>query len=267
MNGVLRYFARVGHVWIENPLSLLTFSVRFGEATLLAISRLVTPKRLQVLSKSMRQTVKAFMRGIVVIVGVGAFAGFGLGVVTAALGEILRPHFEAVIMPVVLRDVLPLLLALVLTARTGATIAAKFASSATRGSTETLTFGAHAIELEVLPQIVATVITSGAFFLILVACVGTGYFSGGNQISFSPADIQDFLSNETFSQAVVSGLWKSILYGAIVAYTACAFGIQAAERFISRREETYDLHYAVWESSVTSITMCVVLTILLWKEI
>ncbi len=247
-----RYFWRVGHVWVENPWRLVEFAIGLARSV---VEGIVDPRRGawgRTAVESLRQTGKTFFRGLFPVLFLGLAFGLGLGLVTADFTGLLRATFERTVLFVLLRDGLPLLLVVFLTARTGGTLAAKFAEEAPDERAEPVP-----LHRRVLPHLVAASLTSAGFFLALVACVLGGYAAHGVAGQAS-AGLSGYFG--AFGVALGGGVLRSALFGGIVAFAGAGVGSNAAGRRAER-------HYAVWESTVISIAVCTVLTILLWEPL
>ncbi len=256
---------RIGHLWIENPLSLATFSLRLVRSLAYWFADLGSRRAAEVVWIGVRQTFKTLLRGILAVMALGLAFGIGLGIVTSGLGSALRPIFDDTVMAVVIRDASPLGLAVFLSARTGGTIAAKLAMVPLLQDEPTVFFSPQRLQQQVVPNLLAALVTSGVFYVVLASCILGGYASNGVLGRLPHADTLAFA--RALSAPFAFGAVKAILFGGIVVYVASAFGVQAAERYISREKEARDLHYAVWESTVTSVLVCTLLTVLFWRPL
>lgn len=266
VTAIQRYFERIGHVWVENPVSLISFGFRLGGSLVYSLNEIGSQLWWKFFSRLLKQTLRAFFRGIFLVLAIGIVSGMGVGLIYSELGQTTKPIFDQIVLVPLLRDILPMALAIIITARAGATIAAKFASYAVLKEKEQWIFTKDEFQKEVIPQIFATMVTSGFFFVVTCTTILIGYFTEGLFQSMNLYDLQEVVQLNELSQLLYAGFWKSIIFGMIIAYVASAFGIQASESFVSSEEETYDLHYAVWESSVTSIFICLILTVVLRKS-
>ena len=77
----------------------------------------------------------------------------------------------------------------------------------------------------------------------------------------------DFARDPGVRQIVRDGALKSILFGTVVSYTAVAFGARSAERQTTGRAGYVEFNNGVWESAITALSICTILTLLLWTNL
>jgi ABC-type transporter Mla maintaining outer membrane lipid asymmetry permease subunit MlaE len=255
---------RFGRFWRTNPHDLARFGSRLARALPAARwSPLILSR-----DGAASQTVRTFARGLGPVLLLGITLGLGFGSVADRFGMLLRPLVDETFLLAMVRDGMPLILSLLLTARTGASVAARL------GDDRQTPFGggpASAPQLvrSSLPHLVAGPITAWLFYQIATALLLAGYQSGGD-----PGDLAGALADIGFplhpdlalGGAVAEGGAKTALFGFVIAYVSSALGIAANERSYDRpKDRAIGLQDAVWESGVTSIIVCVLSVILWWN--
>lgn len=267
------FLDRVGHVWVENPVSVVRFVWRLLKAVVVRRAGddrfLGWPLWVHMLGQLGRTTT----RGLVPAIGIGIVLAFAIGTVSRTIGSLARPLFDSTGMMMLLYNLIPLLLMLIVILRNGSSIAAKFASMPAAallrsGRREDPGFNDGPLLYNALPHLFATTLSSIVLFAILVYFTVAGYLAYGVMtalLKISPVDVYAFVDASHLLGALGIGLLKSALYALIVSIVAMALGVQAGERVLSADEEQYEFFDAVWESSVTSLSICLALALLLWK--
>jgi ABC-type transporter Mla maintaining outer membrane lipid asymmetry permease subunit MlaE len=259
-NSFIHYLERVGHLWVENSITLLQFGGRMIRAFVLVVYNLGSRGGSLHLGRYIKQAIKVSTRGIVVALALGIASGVGVGGISGKLADEFRPAFETLVLPVILRDILPLFIALLTIARSGSAVATKIAIYPATQGKKSLRYDDTDIEKAIFPQFLSMTIAAGLLYIILAFALLTGYLSGGAFSALRFVEVREFIRLADIGPVLLHATARSMIFGAIVAYVASAFGVQAAERFLSDARETHDLHYAVWESSVTSLVICSALT-------
>jgi ABC-type transporter Mla maintaining outer membrane lipid asymmetry permease subunit MlaE len=251
--------------WWTNPREILAFAGRLGGAVFAVGVRRRFPR----FSSVMSQTLRTFLRGITPVVFVGFAVGLGLGAVADRFGVVLQPLAEQTFVLAMVRDGMPLILALLLAARSGASVAARLGDDRqTRFAT------GLADERELLtttvPHLVAGAATGWIFSRIAGPLVVAGYRSQG-----SVAELVDgFLESVSLpldpelpmDRAVADASTKTALFGFIIAFVASGLGIAANEApNRSPRQRAIALQDTVWESGVTAIILCLLAAIMWWN--
>jgi ABC-type transporter Mla maintaining outer membrane lipid asymmetry permease subunit MlaE len=248
---------RVGHLWAENPWTLIRFGVRLLGAWQCLLVEL-SPRQLRhTLWQFISQTSRTFFRGVFVILPMGAALGFGIGAVARAAGPALQPVFASVILIAILRDAVPLILMLFVAGRMGGSIAARLGSEDGPVSASVLTNLA-------LPHHVAATITSAVFYILAAYFIVNGYLSLGDPSRFVDTSPGWYFGLASTRSALWFGLGKSVLFGVLVAYVASAYGILARERGARGRERTDDVQNAVWETTATSTLLATAISVVFW---
>ena len=260
----LRFVARVGHLWAENPWILASFTVRLLRAWRCLLFDL-SPRQLKgTVWSFVSETTRTFVPGLFVVLGLSVTLGLGIGAVARAVGPLLQPVFASVVMTVLLRDAAPLVLMVLMASRMGGIIAARLGSA--EGTTP---FGSAIVtdpELTrlALPYLVAGTITGAVFYSLGAYCIVLGYVSLGDPVRFVNASPDWFLQLQPIRSALRFGVFKSMVFGHLVALVACALGIASRERALSGIRRVDDVQNAVWETSVGSILVATLLSVLLW---
>ncbi|MBC8144850.1 MAG: hypothetical protein H7X80_04635 [bacterium] len=212
---------------------------------------------------------RAIARGLLLAVGVGIAAGLGLGQLGNGLGAITRPIVNASLMHIIIGTALPIVLALVVVARHGATLAAKFSIALAKpGSPQR--FDNRDLPGLMIPYIVAGVISTAAFYFVAMTLALGGYLLEGNvqqlaalgagaAVTYILDTVNGYMHIEGLVDAMNRGFLLSMLFGGVSAFVGIAIGAQAAEQRLDLTDEMYELHDAVWESSTTSIILCLLI--------
>ena len=297
---------RVKELFWYNPTYLFYFGIRFFRTALLkdkpvmpgpetsdekpldipetATGRGSPPDTLE--AAIVKMMVKSFFRGIIPVTVIGVAGGIAVGSLVGTIGPLIRTAIESPAMIILLANILPLILAILLAARNGAAIASRIALLIPTGKPPRLP--GDRLLIEGLPSLVAAPFVGALFYAILAACLIAGYLVGSVgpiRIAVITPDVADnlgaflkdyiyalsvapgFIENHQVSTLLRDGALKSILFGAIVAYTATAFGTRSAEWQLSREAEYREFNKAVWESVVTALTICGIITFLMWTNV
>ena len=259
-----QFLFRTGHLFAENPFSIIRFLWRLGslQRYLYREIRESPFGLLNVLGRIARQVWGGFLRGIVPVLLLGLLFGYLMNQTAGQLGGTIQLLFDSLLMQYVLRDLLVLATAVVIASRPGASIAGRFASAPAmarrRGTVdgELFRFDERYLYKETQSQLIATIVTAGMFYLILVYCVLIGYVTAdlrGVHLGFR--EVAQYIRSASSAPFIITGFWHVLLCGAITGVVASAFGIKAAEDFASGEDENFELHTAIWESTMTSIAV------------
>jgi ABC-type transporter Mla maintaining outer membrane lipid asymmetry permease subunit MlaE len=260
----LRFVARAGHLWAENPWILATFTVRLLRAWRYLLFDL-SPRQLnRTLWSFISETARTFVPGLFVVLGLSVTLGLGTGAVARAVGPLLQPVFASVLMTVLLRDAAPLVLIVLMASRMGGIIAAKLGSAEGIAGSESSLVSDQELTRVALPHLVAGTITGAVFYSLGAYCIVLGYVSLGDPVRFVNASPDWFLELKPIRAALWFGVFKSMVFGHLVALVACALGIASRERALRGPRRVADVQNAVWETSVGSILVATVLSVLLW---
>lgn len=258
-----RVLRRTRHVWVENPWTLLSFAWRLAAAVPYGLAQLGSRNVGRAFGLLLRQFFKTFFRSVVPVAALGVAGALGIGAVLRLGGSLVQPLFEGNVLPILVRDVGPLALAVGLAARMGVSMTVKLAVLPEERGAGILTFGHRELNEAVFPRILAGIVTAPFLFALLAWLFLAGYESAGNLAEMLVAGAPRFfrLPPETWPP-LVDGAQRSMVFGGIVGYVAAALGVRAAEHFAPSAEEGFGLNNAVWEASAISILACAGWTIL-----
>jgi ABC-type transporter Mla maintaining outer membrane lipid asymmetry permease subunit MlaE len=261
------YGRRLKKLFQENPRALWDFTKRFGMALFLDPRRL--RERLPSPGSVVSQTFRSFMRGWPVVVGFGIVIGLGLGAVADRFGVILLPLLEQTVLLSVVRDGAALILAVFLTARMGASIAARLADDRQTDLPAGGRYEGRQLLALSVPHLVAGAVTGWVFHRIAVVLIIAGFRSMGNPGALWPELWQtDLVSADRTLPLEQAALWGSVraaVYGLVVSFTACALGIATSERKAFGRQRAIDVQNTVWESGVMALLICIALAAVFWQ--
>jgi hypothetical protein len=218
---------------VENPGLLLVFVPRVGVATWLLIPALLSRQVTQPLILIIGQVVKTFFRGLpaVLVLGVGLAVGYRYAAIE--IGPLAEPIFERAVVRLLVQKAIPLVLAIFLAARTGATLAAKFGIMPLVGGLPRGRFAPADIRDHVLPNLVAGAVTAAAFHGIVLVVAGQ-LVQTTAAVSAREAR-QPWLETPTlWREGWGNGALISGAFGFLVAYTGSALGVAAGERYHPR---------------------------------
>ena len=250
---------RTGQVWVTNVGVLFSFGVRLLAATGEGLAAIGSRGGfVRVVRLTLGQIFKTLSRGALDVLLLGTVLGLGLRTVMEQVG-FLRPLFESVFMPIFIRDGLPLGLAVLVAARSGAPVSLQLAIRPLTHGIDDPYRKSGDLNTQVWPHLVSIPVTTALFFLVGQLFLMIGYTFDGSSLHWPLA--VDYYT--TFLTSVVAGSWRAMLFGFIVAFVACALGVEAAEQRPDNLAEA-KLHEAAWESTVTSIFICTIVTAALW---
>ena len=261
-----RFLFRTGHLFVENPGFLIAFTVRFiGSLRFIILEFSESPAGAFHLAKrNGKQIARAFLRGIVPVLLTGFLTGYLIHNIASGLGGTVHVLFDSLLMTHILKEILPLVTALIVAGRAGSAIAGKFAAApamlirpAASQSNDQIRWTDRKVYDEVVPQVTATVVTATLFYGVLVACVLAGYVPSDVR-GASPhfTEMLMYGSLPPYSSDIGGGAWRVAVCGLFIGVVSSAFGIRASEEFTSRTSQMFELHNAIWESTITSLTLC-----------
>jgi ABC-type transporter Mla maintaining outer membrane lipid asymmetry permease subunit MlaE len=258
---LVEYGRRLHKLFIENPRALWIYATRLGRALVLDPRHL--PDRLPPLRAIVSQSFRTFMRGWPVVVGFGLVIGLGLGAVADRFGVVLLPLLEQTLLISVVRDGAALVLAVFLTARMGASIAARLADDRQTEPAAGGRYEAKQLLALSLPHLIAGAVTGWAFYRIALVLIIAGFRSMGDPGVLWPelwqTELVSLDRTLPLVQAATWGSLKAAVYGVVVAFAACALGIATSERKAFGRQRAIDVQNTVWESGVTALFICMAL--------
>jgi hypothetical protein len=266
-NAAERVLYRTGHIFVENPRSVARFLWRLARLQRHVFRELGASRKgaFAILWRVAQHSAGAFLRGVAPVLALGVLLWYVMRSLAASAGGLMHIVFDALLMDIILRDLLPVATAVIVAARSGASIAGRFASAPVthargEGRTDDFTFDDVFLYKETQRQLISTILTSALFYLMLVCCVLLGYVSSGvhaPQLDF--AAVRAYAGDPARQALIINGILTVGLFGAIVAVVASALGIQAAEEFTSADEEVFELHTAIWESTAGSLALCILI--------
>ena len=185
------------------------------------------------------------------IVGANAIGIVGLllflvGVVVAQQGAVQLQQFGAEVFVVnligrsVIRELGILLTAIMVAGRSGSAFAAQIGSMKLNEEVDAMSsIGMSPIEVLVLPRVIATVIMTLllSFFGAIMAIIGGGLFCWVS-IDIPPSSFIQRIQDATPLSDLVIGLFKSVVFGFIIAVTGCFQGMQVTGNAESVGERT-----------------------------
>lgn len=250
---------RIGQLWFTNLGVLATFGLRLIGATGAGLAEIGSRDGVVRITKlTLGQVFGTLSRGALDVLLLGTVLGLGLRVVVDQLGPV-RPLFESAFMPVFIEGGLPLGLAVLVAARSGAPVSLMLAIRPLTHREADPYGKAGALNAAVWPHLVSAPVTTALFFAVGQIFLMVGYTFDGSSLHWALA--MDYYT--AFLDPVVAGAWRALLFGFVVAFVACALGVEAAE---TRPVDPAQARFqdAAWESTVTSILICTVVTAALW---
>ena len=264
------FLERVGHLWVENPLRILTFWWDLVRTSIVAIAAPAEQERTTFIADVARQFGRTLLRTAIPVFAFGAVMGLAIGSIVGGFGEMVRVFIDSLALGIVFKLVLPILGVILLVARVGTAIAGRLTTYPLSHPGEGPGGGMSARRLlaEVIPVIAATILTAGVTYWILALWVMAGYMSdgyAGQLLRFGYSDYIDFIRGKGLMPDLWRGTVWSLMFGALVAHVAAALGTAAAERIDAGAADPGDYYNAVWESGATTLLLCAALIGLLWN--
>lgn len=261
----VRVGRRLRRVFLAIPKALWDYVGRLAWAVFAVRVRRRFPSVIRVIG----QVFRTLLRGAPVVLILAVAIGLGLGVVADRFGEVLRPLVEQTFLLTIAGDALPIILALLLTARMGSSIAARISDNrVTRFNTDK----ANPRELlhHTLAHLIAGAVSGWLLYRISSALVVSGFRTAGDL----PDLVSDLLASVTvpldrelpLDRAIGEGSIRSALFGFIIALVACAVGLATNEaKGLSPRRRGIAQQDAVWESGVMALILCLIAAIIWWN--
>jgi ABC-type transporter Mla maintaining outer membrane lipid asymmetry permease subunit MlaE len=264
---LVEYGRRLRKLLIENPRAVGQYLARLARALAVEPSRL--RERLPPLRAIVGQTFRTFMRGWPVVVGFAIAIGLGLGAVADRFGVVILPLLEQTVLLAVVRDGAPLILALFLAARMGASIAARLADDRQTPAPQAPQYDAKELLALTAPHLIAGALTGWWFYRIAVFLIVAGFRSLGDLAGFWSelwgGELVSLDRALPLAQATAWGTIKAAAYGLVVALTSCSLGVATNEGRSFGRQRAIDVQNAVWESGVLALFICMLLAAILWQ--
>lgn len=254
-------FARSYMNWIGRKLIRLLNTIQgLGAFALIAFA--VTVTKFNVAWKVIHPLIRAHIqRAGVRLLPIVAFLAFALGLVVigqtvAMLSKVGATNYAGVVMvTVVVRELGPLVTALLVLARIGTAIVIELGTARALGEVEALeALGIDPIHYLVMPRVIALAVSIFALtiYLIILALLSGYLFAFLQDVPLQPGDY--------FSQLAASLRWedfallalKTFAFGIVIAITTCYQGL-------ARQLRLEDVAEATTSAVVSSVVACVVL--------
>ncbi len=186
--------------------------------------------------------------------------GFLIGIVLSYLSSLSLRDFGAesflpMVMGVgVIRELGPLLTAIVLAGRSGSAITAGLGAMRLTQELDALSaLGVSHSKRLVLPRVMALAIMTPLLVICTnIAALFGGMMSGWAELDLSPAAFMLGLQNDVPLSDLWIGLFKSVIFGSAIAVIACYFGLSA-------RADTQSLAMNTTRSVVLSISVIILI--------
>ena len=180
--------------------------------------------------ETLRQVEAIGSRSMTIVLLTALFTGMVLALQTGfALARFgAKPYVGAVVGLSLVRELAPVLTALMVAGRVGAGIAAEIGSMAVTEQIDAIrSMGADPVQKLVLPRMIAATI-SLPLLTILAAVLGVigGMLISASQFGITPSFyLQTIYANVTVND-FLSGIAKTFVFGWIIAMVGCYFGLQ-----------------------------------------
>lgn len=262
---LVKLIGRTLEVAVGNPYALIRFVPRCLRAGTLWAEDLFSRRAGSVIGPIMTQTGRTFFRGIWVALALGLALAAGLRAAGQAVGPLIASIAERSAVKILVVDGIPLLLAVFLSARTGATLAAKLGPLPALRGLDAMKIRTSDIREMILPSLTAGPLVGGAYYILVLLVAAAGYRAVGPLPQSAFASLE-WTVPAHWAPGLETGLAKSAVFGFVVAYVGAALGVQAAEGYRRDLPDTTAVHRAVWESAVLGVLVCLGVT-MLWSSI
>jgi ABC-type transporter Mla maintaining outer membrane lipid asymmetry permease subunit MlaE len=257
-SALVHFGNRVRHIWIDNPIQLFAFKGPFGRSILAALDQLGSRAWKQTARRYGEQALKAVERGAIPIAMLAGALWFGGQRVGSGTGELGRRVIESFILVIAIRDALPLVVALFLAMRQGASLTTKFAYPQS-GSPETKTEQMQL--LTIAPSVLSSMVAGAVFLAALATATLGGYLRGGPLRDVQSVTTFAALTSGALRTSLLVGAAKATVFGGIIAYVALALGWQAGHEGSRLSSAGHYPYYQVWEAASISIGVCIALSL------
>ncbi len=208
----------------------------------------------------LKETSAACYRSGVTALPITVVVGFLIGIVLSYLSSLTLRDFGAesflpLVMGVgVLRELGPLLTAIVLAGRSGSAITASLGAMRLTQELDALAvLGISHSRRLVVPRAVALAVMTPLLVVCTnIAALAGGMLSGWAELDLTPAAYLLGLKNDVATVHLIIGVFKSLVFGATIAVVSCYFGL-------SGRPNTQSLATQTTRSVVLSISAIIVL--------
>ena len=239
-------------------IQLFAFAGQFGRSIVGALDQLGSRKWQETVRRYGEQVLKAVVRGAIPIPMLAGALWLGGQRVGSGTGELGRRVIESFILVIAIRDALPLVVALFLAVRQGASLTTKFAFPQS-GSPETATEQLQL--LMIAPSVLSSMVAGAVFLAALVSATLGGYLSGGPLRDVQSVTTFAALTSGAPRTSLLVGATKATVFGGIIAYVALALGWQAGHAGNRMSSAGHYAYYQVWEAASISIGVCIALSI------
>jgi hypothetical protein len=261
----IRLIERTLEIALGNPFALVRFAPRCLHAAGLWAKDLFSRDAGAAIGPVVAQAGRSFFRGIWLVIALGLVLAAGLRAAAEAVGPMIEPIAERAAVKILVVDGIPLLLAVFLSGRIGATMAARLGPLPALRGLPAMTIRAAEIREIILPSLTAGPIVAAAFYYLVLLVAAAGYQAVGPLPGSAIEALQPVVPNGWLPGLEI-GIAKSAIFGFVVAYVGAALGVQTAERYRRDQPATTDVHRAVWESSAMGIIVCLLVT-MLWSSL
>ncbi len=225
----LPFVASVGY-WAVGRLKAAQAGMGFlGEAVVLSLAVLLHPRRLR-FADVLRHLDEAGLRAFPLTLLLGTL----IGVILAFQSSIPMRQFGAeIFVPALVgvstvRELGPLIAAIILSGRTGSAYAAELGTMTVNEEVDALRImGVDPVAMLVLPRLIAAMLVMPVLALVMnfSALIGMGVVMGS--LGFPAALVINQLQQWLTIGAVVGGLGKSVIFGLVIAGIGCRAGLSA----------------------------------------
>jgi len=184
--------------------------------------------------------------------------GFLIGMIFAFVGVMQLQHFGAgiytadLVAIAMIREMAPIMTAIIMAGRTGAAYAAEIGTMRVNEEVDALTtLGLHPVDFLVMPRVIALV----AMMPMLTLYGGLMGILGGTVVGLAMLDVSlvqytTQTVNSVDLNSLLGGLFKSVVYGALVAIAGCQQGMACGNSAM-----------AVGQSTTRAVVMGIVLIV------
>lgn len=220
--------ASLGHGVIQLGKDLRTLTVFTGELSVFLARTLRHPSQLR-----FRDTVAVAESAGIGAIPIVSLIGFLLGLILAFQGAIPMQRFGAEIFVAdllgisMLRELGPLMAAIMLTARSGSAFAAEIGTMKVNEEVDALsTMGLEPVRFLVVPRVLAAVAVVPALTVLTSGFALIGGLVVFVQLGFPPITFFNRILESVTLSDVVGGFAKALVFGVIVAAVGCLRGLQ-----------------------------------------
>ncbi len=224
----LSFLARLGRSTLEVATDLRTLVAFVGELSVFTLRTLRHPGELR-----FRDAVSVADRAGIGAVPIVALVGFLLGLILAFQGAIPMQRFGAQIFVAdllgisMLRELGPLMAAILLTARSGSAFAAEIGTMKVNEEIDALsTMGLEPVRFLVVPRVLAALAVVPALTALTSGFALLGGLVVFVQLGFPAVTFWNRILESVHVSDVVGGYAKALVFGVIVAAVGCLRGLQ-----------------------------------------